>query len=69
MNAVKITFKHNVVRTTQDLSITADFIVLFRLQVIKKCNVNLPTARPARIASTFLNAQCKDKQIRPFLHV
>ena len=44
MDAVKITFKHNVVKTTQDLSSITDFIVLFRLRVMKKYHVNLLTS-------------------------
>ena len=41
MGVVKITFKQLVVRRTQYFSVTANFIVLFLLWVMKKCHVNL----------------------------
>ena len=63
MGVAKITLHSYVVRKTQDFSINANFIVLFLIWVMKKCHVNLLNAC---IASTYLNSQCKDKQVRLF---
>ena len=63
---LKLLLSSYVFRKKQDFSITANLIVLFLLWVMKKYHVNLLNAYNA---STYLNAQCKDKQIGPFLYV
>ena len=56
-----------VVRKAQNFSITANVIVVFLLWVIK--DVILICLKTTLPQFKYVNGKCKNKHIRPFLHV